>query len=74
MQPIQKPTHLRSVLKGVTWRVLASATTMSLVYIYTGDLVLMAEIGAIEITAKIAIYYLHERGWQLVKWGWKPVT
>lgn len=58
-----KETHVRSVSKGITWRVVASLTTMGLVYLFTGDVVLMAEIGILEITAKLLFYYLHERAW-----------
>jgi adenylylsulfate kinase len=64
-----KEAHYRSVVKGITWRIIASVTTMALVFIFTGDLLLMAEIGAIEITANIMFYYFHERIWGAVKWG-----
>ena len=66
---MHKITHTRSILKGVTWRIIASGTTMGLVYYFTGDLVLMAEVGALEIIAKITFYYLHERAWGRVAWG-----
>ncbi len=62
-------THSRSILKGVTWRVIASATTMTVVYVVTGDLALVASVGVIDIAAKIFFYYLHERSWGKVKWG-----
>jgi len=66
---ITKETHTRSVTKGITWRVIASLTTMVLVYIFTGDLTIVAEVGFLEITAKIIFYYLHERTWGKVEWG-----
>lgn len=62
-------SHTRSILKGVTWRIIASATTMTVVYVVTGDLALVASVGAIDIGAKIFFYYLHERTWGKVKWG-----
>jgi len=64
-----KESHIRSVFKGLSWRIIASFTTMGLVYVFTGDLLLMAEVGALEATAKIAFYYLHERAWGRVAWG-----
>lgn len=64
-----KDSHKRSVAKGVTWRVLASGTTMGLVYVFTGDLALMAGVGALEIVAKFVLYYGHERAWAVVPWG-----
>lgn len=62
-------THRRSILKGFTWRVIASATTMTVVYIATGNLALVASVGVVDILAKVFFYYLHERTWGKVKWG-----
>ncbi len=64
-----KESHFRSIMKGVTWRIIASATTMTVVYVITGSLELMASVGVIDITAKIFFYYMHERMWGKVKWG-----
>ena len=64
-------SHLRSVLKGITWRVLATLTTTIIAYIVTRRLDVAVEIGAIEVVAKIIIYYLHERTWLLIPIG-KP--
>jgi len=69
LEHMHHETHSRSVAKGITWRVIASLTTMGLVYAFTGDLMIMAEVGALEITAKIVFYYLHERAWGKVAWG-----
>jgi adenylylsulfate kinase len=66
-----RDTHSRSIAKGATWRVIASLTTMVLVYVYTGNLLLTLELGIIEIVAKIFFYYLHKRGWEKIKWGKK---
>lgn len=62
-------SHTRSILKGITWRIIASVTTMTVVYVMTGDLTLMASVGAVDILAKIFFYYAHERTWGKVKWG-----
>ena len=62
-------SHSRSILKGVTWRVIASGTTMLVVYAVTGDLSLVASVGAIDIGAKVFFYYLHERTWGKIHWG-----
>lgn len=68
-----KASHTRSIVKGITWRILATLTTMAVVYFFTGDLTLMASVGALESGAKIALYYLHERAWMQVAWGWVRV-
>jgi uncharacterized membrane protein len=62
-------SHFRSVLKGVTWRVIASVTTMIVVYIVTKDLTLVASVGLVDVFAKLFFYYIHERTWGKVKWG-----
>jgi adenylylsulfate kinase len=61
--------HIRSVMKGVTWRIVASLTTMVLVFYFTGDLVITAEVGVLEMVTKYAFYYLHERAWNATTWG-----
>jgi uncharacterized membrane protein len=67
--PIQKESHLRSILKGITWRVIATSTTISIAYFITGQIGDALKIGAIEFVGKVFIYYLHERAWQLVPRG-----
>lgn len=64
-----KESHIRSVLKGVTWRFIASLTTMTIVFMMTGDLALMAGVGLVDITIKVMFYYFHERIWGKVHWG-----
>ncbi len=62
-------THTRSILKGITWRIIASGTTMTVVYVVTGDLALVASVGLVDVVAKVFFYYLHERSWGRVTWG-----
>ena len=66
---IRKESHIRSVLKGVTWRFIATTTTVVIAYIITGEVGDALKIGGIEFLAKIGIYYLHERMWLLVPQG-----
>lgn len=62
-------THERSFLKALTWRFLASLTTVILVLVFTGDLTLAGTVGVFDITSKLLIYYAHERAWDRVDWG-----
>lgn len=62
-------THRRSILKGITWRFIASLTTMVVVFIMTGDMALVASVGVIDVVAKVFFYYLHERTWGTIHWG-----
>jgi uncharacterized membrane protein len=62
-------SHLRSILKALTWRFVATLTTVGIVYVVSGDVAFAAKIGGIDVAAKIALYYFHERAWQLVPRG-----
>ena len=64
-----KETHLRSVSKGISWRIIATITTVTIVFLITGRIDTALEIGAIEVAAKIIIYYVHERVWLLIPQG-----
>mmetsp|Transcript_35018 Transcript_35018/g.49718 ORF Transcript_35018/g.49718 Transcript_35018/m.49718 type:complete len:94 (+) Transcript_35018:830-1111(+) len=60
-------THLKSVVKGISWRIIASLTTISIAYIVTGQVATALEIGAIEFFFKVFIYYIHERIWVQIR-------
>ena len=62
-------THLRSVLKGISWRFVATMVTAFVVYIYSGELAAAAIIGSIDAIAKIILFWGHERIWQQIHWG-----
>lgn len=42
---------------------------MTVVFIVTGDLALVASVGFVDVIAKVFFYYLHERTWGKVHWG-----
>ena len=65
--PAIQETHMRGILKGLTWRFVASCTTMSIAWYITGKVQLALEIGLIEVFAKVAIYYVHERMWANIR-------
>ncbi len=64
-----RESHLRSLLKALSWRVVATTTTGIIAYFITGDVMAAVTIGSIEFVAKFFIYYAHERAWQLVPRG-----
>lgn len=66
---VDKESHVRSILKGLSWRVIATSTIIVIAYVTTGDISLALEIGAIEFFIKFMLYYGHERAWQLVPRG-----
>lgn len=61
-----RESHLRSVAKAFSWRVVATLTTMSIAWVITGEVDTAIMIGGFEFVLKIFIYYLHERVWQLI--------
>lgn len=69
-KPFQRESHLRSIIKGFTWRVIAFldtlAMTMLVTFIIDGKPHIEAglAIAAFEFIIKIVIYYGHERAWQ----------
>ena len=65
----QTESHLRSILKGLTWRIIATTTTVTIAYLITGEVDQALTIGGIEFFGKLLIYYLHERAWQLAPRG-----
>ncbi len=64
-----KESHLRSLLKAFSWRIVATLTTGLIAYFITGEIDTAVMIGSIEFVLKFGIYYLHERAWQLVPRG-----
>lgn len=64
-----KESHLRSLLKALSWRIIATLTTAIIAYFVTGEIAMAVMIGGIEFFLKFAIYYAHERLWQLAPRG-----
>ena len=64
-----RESHIRSILKTFTWRILATTTTVTIAYFIFGDIENALKVGGIEFFAKMVIYYLHERAWQALPYG-----
>ena len=68
MGTIKTSSHIRSVLKGISWRVVATIDTVLVVLFITclfGECSIenAIKIGASEFLIKLAIFYVHERVW-----------
>lgn len=69
-----KETRVRSVVKAITWRFLATMTTVLLVlFVADADPKLAFEVGGLELVIKLIIGYLHERGWNKLNIGKKEI-
>ena len=63
-------TNRRSMVKALTWRVIASLDTTVIAYFVTGgDIKKAVAIGGFEVLTKMVIYFFHERTWNKIKWG-----
>ena len=67
-------TSARSIIKGFTWRLVATFSTIVIAYLITGQTKIALQIGGIEFVAKIAVYYLHERIWLRISFGKKNLS
>jgi len=70
---LYKETNLRSIVKGISWRFFATATTVTIIYVFFGRLDLAVAAGVVEATTKVVIYWAHERIWQRIKFGRKRI-
>jgi len=66
---VYKESHLRSLLKGLSWRFIATTMIFIITYFTTGEIETAMTVAAIEFPVKLLIYYLHERVWQMVPRG-----
>jgi len=62
-------SHKRSLTKGLTWRIIATVSTVILVFIVTKNFSLTIQIGFLDVMIKFILFYAHERAWINVRWG-----
>lgn len=62
-QETASESHTRSLVKGITWRFVATMTTILVSWFVIGDVSAALQIGVLECLLKIGIYYVHERIW-----------
>ncbi len=70
---MKKESRLKSIIKAVTWRIIATGTTFLLAYLVFSSsdcedvLQKSSLVAGLELVIKLVLYYLHERIWQRVK-------
>ena len=74
MVEYRQESHLRSVLKGISWRVIATTDTVLVALLITClfgkcSIENALKIGAVEFLLKLLVYYVHERIWQRFRGG-----
>ena len=66
-------TNKRSIVKTITWRVTGSTATFLIAYLIIGNIAAAGVIGITQMISNTILYYVHERIWNLFKWGRKDV-
>jgi uncharacterized membrane protein len=66
---VLKESNVRSLLKALSWRVIATLTTILIAWMVSGEIGPALAIGGIEFFTKFFVYYGHERLWQIIPRG-----
>ena len=68
-------SHMRSISKAISWRIVGTIDTFVITLVITGNFVIAGSIAGVESISKVILYYLHERAWSKVTLGRKgPAT
>ena len=59
----------RTLVKTVSWRIVATIATFAVSYFISGDYEVATGIAGIQIFVHTGLYYFHERMWINVNWG-----
>lgn len=62
-EKVKRGISVRAVLKTISYRLIGTGVTALLAYIFVQDVKSALSIGALDFTAKLVIYYVHERVW-----------
>lgn len=62
-------SHTRSIVKALTWRVIATVVTFLVAWAILGRLTHAVEIGLLDTVIKLGAYYGHERLWDRIPIG-----
>jgi uncharacterized membrane protein len=62
-------SNARSLAKAFSYRVLGSAATALVVYLFSGNMPLSASVGGLDMVLKIVLYFIHERLWNHIPFG-----
>lgn len=67
-----KENSIRVFIKATTWRIVGTADTIFLSWLFTGQIASALKIGFTEVFTKIFLFYLHEKLlWAKLKFGQK---
>jgi len=61
-------SNKRSIVKALTWRILASFATFLISLFLTGDVSAATSIAFVQVFVNLILYFLHERAWNNIGW------
>ena len=62
-------THKRTIIKTITWRIIATLTTVIIIYLWTDNWSIAFGSGLVANALKTIFYYIHERIWNRTDFG-----
>lgn len=70
---VTRDRPIKSIVKAITWRIIASGTTFLLAMLFFGSdpkaVQKATGVAIIESILKIVLYFLHERAYAQLRWG-----
>lgn len=61
--------NYRSLVKSISYRITGTVATFIISFVVTGELKFAFSIMGVDFVSKLAIFYLHERLWNRIKFG-----
>lgn len=72
-ETIRHEKHHRSIIKGISWRIVGSLDTFWIALFVNRDSAHATQtafyIAATEVITKVFLFWLHERTWMKIQWG-----
>ena len=62
-------TIVRSIAKTLSWRLTGTFCTFLISFIILGDIATSGTIAMIQLIFNTIMFYIHERIWNIIKWG-----
>lgn len=60
---------VRSLVKTISWRLTGTFCTFLISFIILGDITISSKIALIQLILNTIMFYIHERIWNIIKWG-----
>src|SRR5262245_21485116 len=62
-------SRVRSAVKALTWRAIASAMAFAIAYVLTRSFRFAGSVALADVVGRTILYYAHERMWSRIAWG-----